>query len=124
MIRRILVHTFEGGKLHDLSVYLAERSLSHREGPDKVKLWSPSARHDFMGYSDYPGLPDLVYTKIKTRETFVIEFESSPSKKILDKKRYQFFRNGITDVIVVDLSKFKATSNWRKLEEQVEEWLL
>lgn len=123
MIRRTLVHAFEGGKLHDLSVFLAERLLSERDGPDAVRLWPPQTRDDFRGYSDYPGLPDIVYTKLKTKETFVIEIETHATVKTYERKRFQFWRHGITDVIVVPLDKFKAVNNWRNLEKQLEEWL-
>ena len=59
----------------------------------------------------------------KTKETYVIELETSPSKRVLERKQYQFYRNGITDVIVVPLDGFKADSDWRTLEKQLEEWL-
>ncbi len=118
-----MVHAFEGGHLHDLCVFLCERLLLEREGPEKTKLWGPQARDDFRGYSDFPGLPDIVYSIPKTKETYVIELETSPSNRVLERKQYQFYRNGITDVIVIPLDRFKAVSNWRKLEKQLEEWL-
>lgn len=123
MIRKIVVHAFEGGHLHDLCVFLCERLLYEREGAERVKLWSPQARDDFRSYSDFPGLPDIVYTTPKTKETYVIELETSPSRRVLERKQYQFYRNGITDVIVVPLDGFKDVSDWRGLEKQLEEWL-
>lgn len=102
---------------------MSERILLERSGPENLKLWSPQARDDFRGYTDFPGLPDIVYSKFKTKETYVIEIESHPVKRVLERKQYQFWRNGITDVIVIDLSRFKRTGSWESLETQLEEWL-
>ena len=120
MIRQQIHHTLEGNHLHDTAVFLAERLLSERRQPS-VRLWGSQARDDFRGHTDFPGLPDIVYTH--DHYTYVIEMETHPSKKVYDKKLHQFFRCGITDVITIDLSKFKNVNNWKSLETQIEEWL-
>jgi hypothetical protein len=42
---------------------------------------------------------------------------------MFNKKLQQFWRCGITDVIVVPLNLFKNVNNWKSLETQIEEWL-
>lgn len=120
MIRQQIHHTLEGNHYHDLCVFLAERLLSERRNP-AVRLWGPQARDDFRGHTDFPGLPDIVFRQGDF--TYVVEIETHPSKRSYDAKLQQFFRCGIKDVITIDLSKFKRISNWKSLEQQIEEWL-
>ena len=120
MIRQVVHHTLEGGHLHDLSVYLAERLLSERKNP-AVRLWGPQARDDFRAHTDFPGLPDIVFRQ--GQFTYVIELETHPSKRAFNSKLQQFFRCGIKDVIVIPLDRFKNVNNWKSLEAQIEEWL-
>ncbi len=120
MIRQEIRHTLEGNHLHDTAVFLAERLLSERRNP-MVKLWGPQARDDFRAYSDFPGLPDIVFRQ--GQFTYIIELETHPSKRTFNTKIHQFFRNGIKDVIVIPLDRFKNVNNWKSLEQQIEEWL-
>jgi hypothetical protein len=119
-IRHQIYHTLEGNHLHDLAVFLAERLLSERKNP-AVRLWGPQARDDFRAHTDFPGLPDIVFTH--DHHTYVIEMETHPSKRMFSKKLQQFWRCGITDVIVVPLNLFKNVNNWKSLETQIEDWL-
>jgi hypothetical protein len=125
MIRQEIRHTLEGNHFHDLSVFLAERLLSERKNP-AVKLWGPQARDDFRIYSDFlysgfPGLPDIVFRQ--GQFTYIVELETHPYKRTFNTKIHQFFRNGIKDVIVIPLDRFKNVNNWKSLETQIEEWL-
>ena len=120
MIRQTIIHSLEGAHLHDTAVFLAERLLSERRNP-AVRLWGPQSRDDFRAHSDFPGLPDIVFTH--DHHTYVVEMETHPSKRMFNKKLQQFWRCGITDVIVVPLNLFKNVNNWKSLETQIEEWL-
>lgn len=124
MIRQEIRLTIEGDAEHTNANSLIMQGLAMRKNP-KVKLWDLMARSAFLGYAEYPGLPDIVY---KQREddghirTYIVEVETNLTRKNFDKKSLQFRRLGVDEVYFKDLKKCpdETRLNWVKLQN----WLM
>ena len=116
-IRQEIKITLEGDPLHQEANWLMMRELATRRDP-RVDIWDLNRRNGFLQFSDYPGLPDCVYSKQFDRfkrETYVVELETNLTNANFSKKLKQFRQKGITDVIIIDLSEFSEQESWVKL---------
>jgi hypothetical protein len=125
-IRQEIKVTLEGDRLHQEANWQAVRELSLRKEP-KVSIQDLTSRSAYLRFSDYPGLPDLIYSKPIDRfskETYAVELETKLTSYNLSKKLNQFRQKGITDVIIIDLRKFEGNpDNWVELGSYISERL-
>jgi len=87
--------------------------------PRVKELWSLARRQQFLQYTEYPGLPDCVYTQKEDdghQRTYAVEVETDLTKKTFDKKQMQFKRFGVNEVYIKDLKKCQDRSNWIKVQ--------
>ena len=115
-----IIHRIHGHSLHDIAIYLAERHLKIK----KAKL------RDTKVYKDkfyFAGEPDIVFDYVEKGEiyTYVVEMETNPTKASVEKKTNQFKLSncGITDLIIIDLSKCEHPENWVELDAYIKKWL-
>jgi len=120
MAEIIIVHRIHGHSTHDLAIYLAERHLKIK----KCILKDPTI---FKKKFYYPGEPDIYFDVIEggKRYTYIVEMESNPTKANTEKKNNQFKGSnaGITDMILIDLSKCEHPENWIELDTYIKKWL-
>jgi hypothetical protein len=125
-IRQEIKLTIEGDRLHQQACAIAVIELANRRKP-RVEVWDLTRRSAFLRFSDYPGLPDLVYSKPIDRfakETYVGEIETHATNYSYSKKLTQFRQKGVTDVIIIDLRKFEGNpDNWVELGSFISERL-
>lgn len=124
-IRQEIRVTLEGDPLHQEANWLMFQELSQRRDP-KCEVWDLTRRSAFLRFTDYPGLPDCIYSKPIDRfrkEIYIVEVESKLTNANLSKKLKQFKQRGITDVIIIDLSDFEAQDSWVKLGAFIRERL-
>lgn len=117
--------TLEGDPLHREACWLVAEELNSRRDP-KMDVQDLTRRSAYLKFSDYPGLPDFIYSKPIDRfnkETYVIEIETDLTRFNLSKKLNQFRQKGITDVIIIDLKEFKNQDNWVELGRWIRERL-
>ena len=124
-IRQEIKITLEGDPLHQEANWLMMRELSTRKDP-KVDVWDLTRRSGYLRFTDYPGLPDCVYSKPIDRfrkEIYIVELESNLTSGNLSKKLKQFRQKGVTSVIIIDLKAFEAQHDWVKLGQYIAERL-
>lgn len=124
-IRQEIKVTLEGDPLHQEACWLVAQELSQRRDP-RMDVQELTRRSAYLRFSDYPGLPDFIYSKPIDRfnkETYVVEVETNLTSANLSKKLNQFRQKGITDVIIIDLKNFKEQSDWVKLGGWIRERL-
>ena len=117
-IRQEIKVTLEGDIEHSVAMSLLSIGLSMRRHPRVKELWSLDRRQQFLQYTEYPGLPDLVYTQLEDRrlKTRVVEVETELTPKTFDMKQMQFKRFGVDEVYIKDLKKCLDRTNWVKLQ--------
>lgn len=124
-IRQEIAVTLEGDPLHREANWHMTSILEERRDP-VLDVWNLTRRSAFLRFSDYPGLPDAVYSKPIDRfrkEIYIGEIETNLTNGNLSKKLKQFRQKGVTDVIIIDLSDFEDQSNWVKLRAYISERL-
>ena len=125
-IRQEIKITLEGDPEHTVATSLLAIALSMRRKPRIKELWSLDRRTQFLQYTEYPGLPDLVYTQREddgVLRTYAVEVETNLTPKNYDFKQMQFKRLGVNEVYVKDLKKCKNRTNWVKLQNYLMEGL-
>lgn len=124
MIRQEIKLTIEGDPEHVHANALIIQALAMRRPPlPKVRIWDLMKREQFLNYTEYSGLPDIVYTQREDDgkvRTYVVEVETELTPKKFDKKSLQFKRIGVDEVFFKDMRKCPDRLNWVKLQE----WLM
>ncbi len=128
MIRQEIRLTIEGDIEHTVATSLIAIGLAKRRHPRIKELWSLDRREQFLQYTEYPGLPDLMYTQLEDdghQRTYAVEVETDLTPKTFDRKQLQFKRFGVNDVFVIDLKKMKPEdrTNWVLLQKYLLERL-
>lgn len=124
-IRQEIAVTLEGDPFHREANWHMTSILEERRNP-VLDVWNLTRRSAFLRFTDYPGLPDGVYSKPIDRfrkEIYIVELETNLTNGNLSKKLKQFNQRGVTDVIIIDLSDFEEQSNWVKLRQYISERL-
>lgn len=124
-IRQEIRVTLEGDPLHQEANWLMFRELSQRRDP-RCDVWDLTRRSAYLRFTDYPGLPDCVYSKPIDKfrkEVYIVEVETNLTNGNLSKKLKQFNQKGVTDVIIIDLSEFSEQESWVKLGQYIAERL-
>lgn len=124
-IRQEIKVTLEGDLEHTVATSLLSIGLALKQNPRVKEIWSLDRRSTFLSYTEYPGLPDLVYSQRedgKFLKTYAVEVETNLTLKNYDKKSLQFKRLGISEVYFKDLKKCPddVRVNWVKLFD----WLM
>jgi len=120
-IRQEIKVTLEGDRFHQQACAQMVMELENRRDP-AVDVWDLTRRSAYLRFTDYPGLPDGIYSKPIDRfhkEIYMVEIETRLTNYNLSKKLKQFGQRGVTDVIIIDLSKFKPQNDWVKLGEYI-----
>lgn len=120
MIRQEIKITIEGDSEHTVATSLLSIGLSMRRHPRIKELWSLDRREQFLQYTEYPGLPDLVYTQKEDdgkQRTYAVEVETDLTPKTFDKKQMQFKRFGVDEVYIKDLKKCKDRTSWPEVQK-------
>ena len=126
MIRQEIKLTIEGDPEHAVANGLLAIGLAMRRHPRVKELWSLARREQFLQYTEYPGLPDCVYTQMEEHghlRTYAVEIETNLTLKNFDKKQMQFKRFGVNEVYIKDLKKCEDRTNWVKVQSFLMEGL-
>ena len=75
-----------------------------------------------------PCEPDVffeIYSKKFGKQLYVVEVETKASKKSIQKKwqQYKDSTAGITDLIILDMSKLKKQGDWRAIDRFIDDWM-
>lgn len=123
-IRQEVRLTIEGDSEHTVANSLLVIGLAKRRHPRVKEIWSLDRREQFLRYTEYPGLPDCVYTQLEDDgklRTYAVEIETNLTLKNFDKKQTQFKRFGVNEVYIKDLKKLSDEDrlNWVRLQNHL-----
>lgn len=113
-------HQMHGDRLHDLVRYLVEYYIVSKGG----RLMD---RETFKKKHYLPCEPDVIFQFLEkgTKYIYVVEVETNPTKESVAKKSAQYMDStaGITDLVVLDLSKMKDHEqvNWLLIDKFIKE---